>query len=324
MGTRKNSLRENMKFGILLGTLGVLNAQKSFADLNYAAYDLSVRIKNRYVVNTVQVQVENVGNDTSEYKFAVDLEKNEFISSLEMEIGNKTRIGGVREKEEANKMFDRARKEGKSTAKISRDDSESNSFQAVISIPANATAIIRLKYEYQLRKSRNEYKYSTKLKTYNEFKQIRIDVVIDEERKLTKKKIKCGKKETLNLNPHSTFRFNEKNFDKTLEISYDVERPTLAAGDFIIQDGYFIHFIAPEDLPPLEKDIVFMIDRSGSMSSEPIEQVKIAMETILDQMSKEGNNTNFVIGTFEGTQARFMNEEFVPINWLNIIRKSKP
>ena len=64
--------------------------------------------------------------------------------------------------------------------------SQSNSFQTLVSIPANTTASIQLKYEYQLRKSRNEYKYSTKLKTFNEFKQIKIDVVIDEERNLTK------------------------------------------------------------------------------------------------------------------------------------------
>ena len=136
-----------------------------------------------------------------------------------------------------------------------------------------------------------------------------------------KKIIKCQNEESNNLNSNSSFTFNDKKFDETLEISYDVERPTLAGGDFIIQDGYFIHFIAPEDLPPLEKDIVFMIDRSGSMSGQSIKQVKIALETILDQIAKEGNDTNFLIGTFEGSEATFMKEEFIPVNWLNIIRK---
>ena len=137
----------------------------------------------------------------------------------------------------------------------------------------------------------------------------------------SKKTVKCKDKETNNLNKHSTFNFHDEKFDDTLEITYDVERPTLAGGDFIIQDGYFIHFIAPEDLPPLEKDVIFMIDRSGSMTGQSIKQVKIALETILDQMSKEGNKTNFLMGTFEGTQATFMKEEFSPVNWLNIIRK---
>ena len=111
-----------MKFGILWGFFGLLTGQNTENNLEYAEYDLSVYIKNRYVVSTIEVSVENTGSDASEYKFAVDLEKNEFISSLEMEVGNKTRIGEVKEKEEANKIFERAKQQGKSTAKISKED----------------------------------------------------------------------------------------------------------------------------------------------------------------------------------------------------------
>ena len=109
-----------MKFGILWGLFGLFAAQNTGNNLQFAEYDLSVYIKNRYVVSTIEVSVENTGFTASEYKFAVDLEKNEFISSLEMEVGNKTRVGEVKEKEEADKMFQRAKEEGKSTAKISR------------------------------------------------------------------------------------------------------------------------------------------------------------------------------------------------------------
>ena len=111
-----------MKFGILWGLFGIFAAQNTGNNLKFAEYDLSVYIKNRYVVSTIEVLVENAGSDVSEYKFAVDLEKNEFISSLEMIVGNKTRIGEVKEKEEANKIFERAKQEGKSTAKISKEE----------------------------------------------------------------------------------------------------------------------------------------------------------------------------------------------------------
>ena len=111
-----------MKFGILWGLFGLFAAQNTGNNLKFAEYDLSVYIKNRYVVSTIEVLVENPGSDVSEYKFAVDLEKNEFISSLEMIVGNKTRIGEVKEKEEANKIFERAKQEGKSTAKISKEE----------------------------------------------------------------------------------------------------------------------------------------------------------------------------------------------------------
>ena len=111
-----------MKFGFFWGLFGLFAAQNTGNTLKFAEYDLSVYIKNRYVVSTIEVLVENPGSDIAEYKFAVDLEKNEFISSLEMIVGNKTRIGEVKEKEEANKIFERAKQEGKSTAKISKEE----------------------------------------------------------------------------------------------------------------------------------------------------------------------------------------------------------
>ena len=114
--------RGNMKVRIFLGIVGLLTAQNTETNLQYAEYGLNVYIKNRYVVSTIEVSVKNTGSDASEYKFAVDLEKNEFISSLEMVVGNKTRIGEVKEKEEANKIFERAKQQGKSTAKISKED----------------------------------------------------------------------------------------------------------------------------------------------------------------------------------------------------------
>ena len=115
--------RKKMKARVVLWWIvGLIAAEEPANSLQYAEYDLNVYIRNRYVVNTVQVRVENTGSEASEYKFAVDLEKNEFISSLEMTVGNKTRIGEVKEKEEANKIFEKAKQEGKSTAKISKEE----------------------------------------------------------------------------------------------------------------------------------------------------------------------------------------------------------
>jgi uncharacterized protein with von Willebrand factor type A (vWA) domain len=41
-------------------------------------------------------------------------------------------------------------------------------------------------------------------------------------------------------------------------------------------NGYFVHFIAPDGLDQLRKDIVFAIDTSGSMQGRKIEQVKVS------------------------------------------------
>ena len=52
-------------------------------------------------------------------------------------------------------------------------------------------------------------------------------------------------------------------------------------------DGYFVHFFAPSTLPLLPKHVVFVLDTSGSMSGTRIEQTKLAMNSILDQLRAE-------------------------------------
>lgn len=42
---------------------------------------------------------------------------------------------------------------------------------------------------------------------------------------------------------------------------------------FQIVNGYFVHFFAPTNLPKLSKNIIFVLDTSGSMSGREIEQV---------------------------------------------------
>jgi Mg-chelatase subunit ChlD len=53
-----------------------------------------------------------------------------------------------------------------------------------------------------------------------------------------------------------------------------------------ISDGYFVHFFAPEDLPPLRKHVIFVLDVSGSMSGRKISQLKEAMTTILSDLNQ--------------------------------------
>ena len=49
-------------------------------------------------------------------------------------------------------------------------------------------------------------------------------------------------------------------------------------------DGYFVHFVAPENLPPMPRHLVFALDISGSMQGKKIKQTKDAMKTILEEL----------------------------------------
>lgn len=42
---------------------------------------------------------------------------------------------------------------------------------------------------------------------------------------------------------------------------------------FQIVNGYFVHYFAPREMPVFPKNVIFVIDRSGSMAGRKIEQV---------------------------------------------------
>ena len=51
-----------------------------------------------------------------------------------------------------------------------------------------------------------------------------------------------------------------------------------------MNDGYFVHFYSPKDLPPLPKHVVFVLDVSGSMNGQKINQLREAMDLILGDL----------------------------------------
>ena len=66
---------------------------------------------------------------------------------------------------------------------------------------------------------------------------------------------------------------------------YDVERDDSdKAGEIQVVDGYFAHFVAPENLSPMAKHVIFVLDTSGSMEGKKMQQVKSALKSILNEL----------------------------------------
>uniref|UniRef100_A0A8C6GXG1 Inter-alpha-trypsin inhibitor heavy chain family member 6 n=1 Tax=Mus spicilegus TaxID=10103 RepID=A0A8C6GXG1_MUSSI len=80
-------------------------------------------------------------------------------------------------------------------------------------------------------------------------------------------------------------------------IHYDVSMEDII-GDVQVYGGYFIHYFAPRGLQPLEKNVVFVIDVSGSMFGTKLQQTKKAMDTILSDLQA---SDSFNIITFSDT-----------------------
>merc|ERR1712200_362779 len=71
-----------------------------------------------------------------------------------------------------------------------------------------------------------------------------------------------------------------------LQINYDVDRQNQDSEVQVI-DGYFVHYFVPENLETLPKHAIFILDVSGSMYGERLQQLKDAMFTVLDDMKPE-------------------------------------
>ena len=71
-----------------------------------------------------------------------------------------------------------------------------------------------------------------------------------------------------------------------LVVSYDVDRKD-ENNEIQVVDGYFVHFFTPASLPVLPKHVTFVLDVSGSMDGEKMQQLKDAMFTILNDLGEK-------------------------------------
>ena len=263
-----------------------------FGNIIVENYRLSVFIQDRYVRSEVAVHVKNTGSGSAEYDFGVKLDENEFISGLTMRVGEKVTHGEVHEKAEAKKIYNEAKTNGENAGLTTQY--LDTSFNTKVNIPAGEDAYFWLTYDHQLERSKSKYNYKTRLSTFGDVENLEIIVKIKESREITTPVVTAG-------NLVSGFRSFSKNdisdkevvfeytttntdFNDDVHIEYDIVRPAGNGGDILIRNGYFVHFISPDDLEPIPKNIIFVIDKSGSMSGGRIEKVREAFQYIINDL----------------------------------------
>ncbi|XP_008945819.1 PREDICTED: inter-alpha-trypsin inhibitor heavy chain H5, partial [Merops nubicus] len=82
-----------------------------------------------------------------------------------------------------------------------------------------------------------------------------------------------------------------------------------------ILNGYFVHYFAPTDLPPLPKNVVFVLDSSASMVGTKLKQTKEALFTILQDLRPEDH---FNIIGFSNRIKVWQQDQLVPVTPNNI------
>ncbi|XP_030227028.1 inter-alpha-trypsin inhibitor heavy chain H5 isoform X1 [Gadus morhua] len=288
--------------------------------LKVTGYHVRCALVSRYALTTVRSSVWNPLPVTKEAAFEVDLPASAFISNFTITSDGKVHVAQVQERTAARKMYDAAKKQGKTAGLVATKEREIEKFRVAVSVPPGAEMSFSLSYEELLPRRLGHYELSLGLRPGQPVQNLTLDVIIEERTGISFLRVLPLKTSRLMSNtvkaeagvPPSTHvehnaGYARVRYSPTLQqqnavssrglnvdfiIQYDVELRDLI-GDIQVYDGYFVHYFAPRGLPVVPKDVIFVIDVSGSMIGTKIKQTKQAMHTILGDL-READHFNII------------------------------
>ncbi|NXT64997.1 ITIH4 inhibitor, partial [Chaetops frenatus] len=272
-------------------------------------YSLHVdcKVTSRFAHTVITSRIVNRANESREATFEVELPKTAFITNFSMSIDGEVYPGIIKEKTAAQNEYDTAVSQGQSAGLVKITDRKLEQFHVSVSIAAASKVIFELTYEELLKRQLGKYELFIKVRPKQLVKHFQIDVHIFEPQginfletdstfmtnELTEALTKVQNETKAHILFKPTLDQQKKNseLDETLlngdfVVRYDVKREA-TAGDIQIVNGYFVHYFAPQEIPAFPKNIIFVIDRSGSMTGRKIEQTRDALSKILQDLRPE-------------------------------------
>ena len=269
------------------------------------------RVSSRFVQTCVESTITNPGSENREATFLVQMPDSAFISNFTMVIDDDVYVGKVKEKAKAEEDYEEARRQNRTAGLVGAEppqhaDRHMQVFSVAINVRANSSAHIVLTYQQLLQRRLGLYELVTRVKPNQPVGEIAITIHLHDPQGIRRLYvIEPGQEATNSFNSVDTVIESSGHNDKTIKYnpSADTRRRldalTGADGNFVVRydvqhehdagllqldNGYFVHFFSPQGFDPLGKNIVFVIDISGSMSGSKMEQTRDAMVTILDQL----------------------------------------
>ncbi|XP_015128612.2 inter-alpha-trypsin inhibitor heavy chain H6 isoform X3 [Gallus gallus] len=260
-------------------------------ELPARSFGVRAAIVSRYASTCVCSAVHNPHAVARHAAFELDLPPAAFITNFTVIVGGKAHQAEVMEKRRARELYEAARQQGRTAAHVGTKEKETQRFHVTASVAAGGDASFELCYEELLRRRLGTYRYTVHLHPQRVVPELRVELSITERAGIAELRVLPlpGGRLTPSVRVEKGTHCAHVAFTPTPQdraalggfvLEYDVARPD-AAGDVELYDGYFVHFFAPTGLSPIPKDIVFVIDVSGSMSGTKMKQTKAAMRSIL-------------------------------------------
>merc|ERR1712038_1123790 len=303
-------------------------------------FHVNTTIGFRYSRTEVTALYRNPGLQANTAVFTMVLPESAFISNFSMTIKEEEYVAEVKEKEEAKRTYEEAVDSGLNAGLVSKNRRDSNTFSVDTNLEPGEKVVFTLIYEELLERKDDQYEYVLHVDPGVVLDDFRVEININESLPLSQLFVP----ELLESN-EIDFSVEEAE-SSVAEITRDVggspnnarvvfapsKEYQLEAGDqgvsgrFVVrynvdrqgQDsevqvigGYFVHYFVPSDLPTLPKHMVFVLDTSGSMGGEKIQQLKDAMFTVLEELT---DSDFFNIIEFNSDVSHWSREGFTESN----------
>uniref|UniRef100_A0A3Q3W9S6 VWFA domain-containing protein n=1 Tax=Mola mola TaxID=94237 RepID=A0A3Q3W9S6_MOLML len=285
------------------------------------SYKVESRITSRFAHTTVRSSVVNSGSKAQTIGFNVQIPKRAFISNFTIfswwPEGRRQASSGT------GSMF--------LLCRANAQDMET--FKTEVHVPPGSHIEFELHYQEMMQRKLGMYEHTLYLQPGRLVPHLQVDVYIFEPKGISmiqspntlgnqfadlihvttsKGKAHVVFKPTY-LQQRKCENCSETAVDGIFTVQYDVTRDN-NAGELQVSDGHFVQFFAPSNLSPLPKNIVFVIDVSGSMWGIKMKQTVEAMQAILDDLTIDDN---FSIVDFNHN-VRCWNEELVAASYIQI------
>ncbi|XP_030072500.1 inter-alpha-trypsin inhibitor heavy chain H5 [Microcaecilia unicolor] len=270
-------------------------------------------IISRYAFTAVSCTMLNRGSEAKEGIFQMQIPATAFISNFTMIVGSR-----VYQSEVMGKLrlpSDRYKKRNEvHSGTINRGETRMETFKASATIPGRNKVVFLLTYEELLQRRLGMYEHAISVRPLQLVGRLLVEVTVFENSGITSLEVpplQNAKQKAVrkiidkNAPPLSTAINQTNNFAKVtfnpnivqqakiaqngilgdFLIRYDVNRDQ-SVGDIQVSNGFFAHYFAPRNLPPLPKNVVFVIDTSASMVGSKINQTRDALFTILRDLRR--------------------------------------
>lgn len=278
------------------------------SQLEINQYRIKIAINNQLASIEIKQTFTNRNNSEMDGLYIFPVSDDTALSNLALSIDGKPTNGRLLSESESRRIYRTCADNGNS-AFLEHQGSKAYIVE-VPSIPANSTQLFELEYSQiiDIDSDLAQYTYPLSLAKYGDrrIEDLTVEMIIESDTELRtvyspSHEVEINRNDDKNIH----IQYTDQHFDpdEDFQCFYSVSNDDFgmtvlthrAEGD---EDGYFMLQVSPkydtQKTEVIEKDFIFVLDHSGSMAGQKVEQAKEALKYCVNSLN-EGDRFNLIL-----------------------------